>query len=376
MTMASLDHLLCSQSTDGDDPATRFVSTHSLSSQVPLDTAKPNPRRCSIESCKKTAKRGGRCIAHGGGNKCAVDGCTTSVVSRGLCVAHGGGKRCQAPACTKSAQSGGFCWVHGGGKKCGYGGCPKRAQSGGACIAHGKMRSHVTVVSTMDTCRLGHTKYQTTPLALRSESHIGLDHHSTINDDSARPPSPVRPATHDLDAIRCRESRVAPDLAALLNADDEFSSFSTCAVPTSQRYTRHRCTRHARHLYHEQEAHPVLPGIHALQSYQIKIPPWRGRTGMGLSDLPDVRAKITNSRVRIAVTENLAKLRRMLGPDSDDAGQFNSEDNIDYTEGLPSAKLFLHSYEFRSRGEFQPCTSGATLQSGRRERSVGCPEAV
>ncbi|POM62253.1 Yip1 domain containing hypothetical protein [Phytophthora palmivora] len=99
--------------------------------------SKPNPRRCSVPDCQKTAKRGGRCISHGGGNKCIVDGCTTSVVSRGLCVAHGGGKRCQTPECVKSAQSGGYCWIHGGGKKCGYHGCPKRAQSGGACIAHG-----------------------------------------------------------------------------------------------------------------------------------------------------------------------------------------------------------------------------------------------
>ncbi|UIZ25158.1 hypothetical protein KXD40_009119 [Peronospora effusa] len=138
-TMPSLDHLLCA-STIEKKSRSSFDSMCSSNQHNALPTdpgTKPNSRRCNAPNCRKTAKRGGRCIAHGGGNKCAIDGCTTSVVSRGLCVAHGGGKRCQAPTCAKSAQSGGFCWVHGGGKKCGYHGCPKRAQSGGACIAHG-----------------------------------------------------------------------------------------------------------------------------------------------------------------------------------------------------------------------------------------------
>ncbi|KAG6962600.1 hypothetical protein JG688_00008515 [Phytophthora aleatoria] len=128
--MSSLEHLLCPDTTE------RNIGNDSLLYSNQSDP-KPNSRRCSVPDCQKTAKRGGRCISHGGGNKCSVDGCITSVVSRGLCVAHGGGKRCQTQGCTKSAQSGGFCWVHGGGKKCGYHGCSKRAQSGGACIAHG-----------------------------------------------------------------------------------------------------------------------------------------------------------------------------------------------------------------------------------------------
>ncbi|CAH0479593.1 unnamed protein product [Peronospora belbahrii] len=140
MTMPSLDQIFCT------DPSERKPrnSLHSVCgvrnqrNALPIDRrTKASLRRCNAPNCRKTAKRGGRCIAHGGGNKCAVDGCITSVVSRGLCVAHGGGKRCQTPSCAKSAQAGGFCWVHGGGKKCGYHGCPKRAQSGGACIAHG-----------------------------------------------------------------------------------------------------------------------------------------------------------------------------------------------------------------------------------------------
>ncbi|KAG1705691.1 hypothetical protein DVH05_003444 [Phytophthora capsici] len=136
--MSSLDHLLCPATSHRTPPRRLNYYEPDTSSPLPSDTdSKPNPRRCNVPECQKTAKRGGRCISHGGGNKCAVDGCTTSVVSRGLCVAHGGGKRCQTPACAKSAQSGGFCWVHGGGKKCGFRGCPKRAQSGGACIAHG-----------------------------------------------------------------------------------------------------------------------------------------------------------------------------------------------------------------------------------------------
>ncbi|CAH0492346.1 unnamed protein product [Peronospora farinosa] len=137
--MPSLDHLLCASTIEKKSRSN--LDSMCCSNQhnaLPTDPGtKPNSRRCNAPNCRKTAKRGGRCIAHGGGNKCAIDGCTTSVVSRGLCVAHGGGKRCQAPTCAKSAQSGGFCWVHGGGKKCGYHGCPKRAQSGGACIAHG-----------------------------------------------------------------------------------------------------------------------------------------------------------------------------------------------------------------------------------------------
>ncbi|KAG7381089.1 hypothetical protein PHYPSEUDO_006464 [Phytophthora pseudosyringae] len=134
--MSSLEHLLCPDTIERRPiDGLHYSNQHDAMSSD--SSARPNLRRCSVPDCQKTAKRGGRCISHGGGNKCAVDGCITSVVSRGLCVAHGGGKRCQTQGCTKSAQSGGSCWVHGGGKKCGYLGCPKRAQSGGACIAHG-----------------------------------------------------------------------------------------------------------------------------------------------------------------------------------------------------------------------------------------------
>ncbi|TDH74157.1 hypothetical protein CCR75_007558 [Bremia lactucae] len=131
--MPSLNQLLCPDPMENP----RKSADNNFDTETSEAYVKTKSRRCSFPACQKTAKRGGRCISHGGGNKCTKVGCTTSVVSRGLCVAHGGGKRCQTHGCSKSAQSGGFCWVHGGGKKCGYQGCSKRAQSGGACIAHG-----------------------------------------------------------------------------------------------------------------------------------------------------------------------------------------------------------------------------------------------
>ena len=145
--MSYPDHLLCADAIDSRSKCSFDRKSCFYILSADLVTTKPSSRRCHIKKCPKTAKRGGYCIANGGGAKCTAVGCTTSVVSRGLCVAHGGGKRCQAAICAKSAQSGGFCWVRGGGKKCGYQGCSKRAQKGGACIAHGELpagRSHIS----------------------------------------------------------------------------------------------------------------------------------------------------------------------------------------------------------------------------------------
>ncbi|CAH0479847.1 unnamed protein product [Peronospora belbahrii] len=161
---------------------TESTSMHTVSSQTLL-------RRCGFPECQKTAKRGGLCIAHGGGKKCSVEGCVTSVVSRGCCVAHGGGKRCQAPACAKSAQSGGFCWIHGGGKKCGFLGCKKRAQSGGACILHGggkrcRVEGCDKVVQYDGLC-ISHGGYRKC-LSIKCDKRVQVDSYCQAHSGSSR----------------------------------------------------------------------------------------------------------------------------------------------------------------------------------------------
>jgi len=122
-------------------------------------------KRCKSPGCPKSAQRGGKCIAHGGGKKCKVEGCTTSArakfdvcvrhgakerrcaeegcENRALkgkkCKAHGGGHRCQHPGCDKSAESrSDFCISHGAkGRRCSHANCNKHAMKGGKCIAHG-----------------------------------------------------------------------------------------------------------------------------------------------------------------------------------------------------------------------------------------------
>jgi hypothetical protein len=54
---------------------------------------------CGMQDCKKRAKAGGYCIAHGGGLRCAEKGCQKHAVSLGLCISHGGGKRCTVERC-------------------------------------------------------------------------------------------------------------------------------------------------------------------------------------------------------------------------------------------------------------------------------------
>lgn len=96
-------------------------------------------KKCSVEECDKDAKKGGLCIAHGGGKRCQGDGCEkTAQGTTDFCKAHGGGKRCQAGGCTKSAQGvTDFCAAHGGGKQCSVEKCGKLARPGGLCVTHG-----------------------------------------------------------------------------------------------------------------------------------------------------------------------------------------------------------------------------------------------
>ena len=43
--------------------------------------------RCRVDGCKTSARPGGLCIAHGGG-QCRVEGCRTGARSRGMCLLH------------------------------------------------------------------------------------------------------------------------------------------------------------------------------------------------------------------------------------------------------------------------------------------------
>lgn len=92
---------------------------------------------CGMSECRKRAKAGGYCIAHGGGLRCSEDGCQKHAVSLGLCISHGGGKRCTIEGCLNASRKNGVCWSHGGKRLCKLDGCNKGPKSGGYCWSHG-----------------------------------------------------------------------------------------------------------------------------------------------------------------------------------------------------------------------------------------------
>ncbi|GAB9470101.1 hypothetical protein Gpo141_00007356 [Globisporangium polare] len=92
---------------------------------------------CGMSECRKRAKAGGYCIAHGGGLRCSEEGCQKHAVSLGLCISHGGGKRCTIEGCLNASRKNGVCWSHGGKRLCKLEGCNKGPKSGGYCWSHG-----------------------------------------------------------------------------------------------------------------------------------------------------------------------------------------------------------------------------------------------
>ena len=97
-------------------------------------------KRCNENGCAKQSQGGGKCKAHGGGQRCGVKDCPKSAEGKtGKCAAHGGGKRCEVKDCPKSAEGKtGKCKAHGGGQRCGVKDCPKSARGKtGKCQAHG-----------------------------------------------------------------------------------------------------------------------------------------------------------------------------------------------------------------------------------------------
>lgn len=99
---------------------------------------RPNSAKlCGMADCKKRAKAGGFCIAHGGGLRCSEEGCQKHAVSLGLCISHGGGKRCTVDGCMNASRKNGVCWSHGGKRLCKLEGCNKGPKSGGYCWSHG-----------------------------------------------------------------------------------------------------------------------------------------------------------------------------------------------------------------------------------------------
>lgn len=92
---------------------------------------------CGMSECRKRAKAGGYCIAHGGGLRCSEEDCQKHAVSLGLCISHGGGKRCTIEGCLNASRKNGVCWSHGGKRLCKLDGCNKGPKSGGYCWSHG-----------------------------------------------------------------------------------------------------------------------------------------------------------------------------------------------------------------------------------------------
>nr|CAD7604981.1 unnamed protein product [Timema genevievae] len=107
----------------------------------------PSNRKCKVEDCSKYAKKGGRCLKHGGTDipkRCKSEDCPKLAMRGGYCVPHGGTeyrKRCQVEDCSKLAVKGGRCVAHGGTayhkKSCQAEDCSKPPRKGGYCMLHG-----------------------------------------------------------------------------------------------------------------------------------------------------------------------------------------------------------------------------------------------
>ncbi|KAJ0402178.1 hypothetical protein ATCC90586_008777 [Pythium insidiosum] len=119
---------LASMQTDDENSETHNADKNKRASAAKL---------CGMEGCKKRAKAGGYCIAHGGGLRCSEEGCQKHAVSLGLCISHGGGKRCTVEGCLNASRKNGVCWSHGGKRLCKLEGCNKGPKSGGYCWSHG-----------------------------------------------------------------------------------------------------------------------------------------------------------------------------------------------------------------------------------------------
>lgn len=116
----------------------RRLSATIEENERPDKLRRPNSAKlCGVAECKKRAKAGGFCIAHGGGLRCSEEGCQKHAVSLGLCISHGGGKRCTVDGCMNASRKNGVCWSHGGKRLCKLEGCNKGPKSGGYCWSHG-----------------------------------------------------------------------------------------------------------------------------------------------------------------------------------------------------------------------------------------------
>jgi len=104
---------------------------------VDLSQVQNNRKLCAFIGCSKLARKGGKCISHGGGTRCSVAECSKGAEKGGKCISHGGGKRCSVAECSKSAQKGGKCVSHGGGTRCSVAECLKFGLKGGKCVSHG-----------------------------------------------------------------------------------------------------------------------------------------------------------------------------------------------------------------------------------------------
>ncbi|DBA05326.1 TPA: hypothetical protein N0F65_007488 [Lagenidium giganteum] len=118
--------------------ASSMESTSPTSPESPEKSKRTNSAKlCGMDCCRKRAKAGGYCIAHGGGLRCSEEGCQKHAVSLGLCISHGGGKRCTIDGCLNASRKNGVCWSHGGKRLCKLEGCNKGPKSGGYCWSHG-----------------------------------------------------------------------------------------------------------------------------------------------------------------------------------------------------------------------------------------------
>jgi hypothetical protein len=120
-----------------DSPAALLCSLSVEKSASNINKRSNNAKLCGKDECKKRAKAGGFCIAHGGGLRCSEAGCQKHAVSLGLCISHGGGKRCTVEGCLNASRKNGVCWSHGGKRLCKLEGCTKGPKSGGYCWSHG-----------------------------------------------------------------------------------------------------------------------------------------------------------------------------------------------------------------------------------------------
>ncbi|GMF34449.1 unnamed protein product [Phytophthora lilii] len=302
------------------------------------------------------------CQQHGGSSVCLLPQCYRRAVRGGMCSEHKAEASLQAVSArglstpTQSSDSE----------------RDRRAPKDNSATLHSTQAKRQLSYTTFDSSMPGWQSRMVSRQGsseLRSEFRTPTPHSTQrfqIGESSTRSPSPVRKTTLDSNELRRVDAPVAPGFSALLNANDQFPSFSTFTnkVDFTERYTRHE-QQQPRFDHHEQKVYPVLPGIQALQN-RSKTPCRDKLSSMIWSDVSVTTSKSSSAELRIVITGDTDKLKRISQGDN---GHDNFDSDADYSAESPTGKFYVQSCYYRKNDGLLPCSTTPSRHGWGRHHS-------